>query len=247
MDNSHCCDRFEEQVQSLMDRRVLLKDDPQLQRHTDECESCRRLLENFLAFELTLNKVFPADRVGVADELFSVDGSVSRESDGSGIVNRPAELDSFAFRASGKNKRAARWGAVVSVLAAAVVLFLLVPNWLVGEGSVAGIDSGDVVVALDSGSLKAVSNRKQSEEIQLSSTSESGVNRFGMLRTLPVSLRNAYGYAAELPGVRPLECSVNVTIEMLQRSFDRFSGDKQIDEENPDLGYFDHAWQIRTV
>ena len=239
MVNSLCCDRFEERVQSLMDQRVLLKDDPQLQSHAQGCESCSGLLESFLALEVALNQVFPASGAGIAAEVFAVDGK--------GTLERPSDLDSFVYRTSGnKRKRTGRWGVAVSALAAAVVLFLLVPNWLAGERSIAGGDSAEIV-ALDSAAMEAVDPPKQYEKTQLSILPENAVNRFEMVSSLPVSLRNAYGYAVELPGVRPLECSVNVTIEMLQRSFGRFSGEKQIEEEKPDLGYFADAWQFRTV
>ena len=53
--------------------------------------------------------------------------------------------------------------------------------------------------------------------------------------TIPPSLRNAYQYAAELPGIRPIECSVTVTIEALQKSWNTPSEPKE-DKESPDLG-----------
>lgn len=57
--------------------------------------------------------------------------------------------------------------------------------------------------------------------------------------TIPSSLRNAYQYAAELPGIRPIECSVTVTIEALQKSWNSSPPPKQ-DKDNPDLGTWSH-------
>ena len=238
MDNLLSCDRFEERVQSLMDQRMPLDDDSQLHDHAQDCESCGRALESFLALEFALNKAFSAAGSEPTSELFVVDGD--------GTLRRPANSDSFAPEFSKKNKRVVLWGAAISALTAAVVLFLLVPNWLVGEHSIAE-ESGGTLVALKSDSETV--DDDQQREAQLSNEPQASASRFEVVQTLPVSLRNAYGYASELPAVRPLEClecSVNVTIETLQRSFDRFSGEKQIEEE-PDLGYFGQGRHLSLV
>ena len=235
MDNLLNCDRFEERVQSLMDQRMSLDDDSQLHDHVQGCESCGRVLENFLALEFALNKAFPAAGSELANELFVVNGD--------GTLRRSANSVSFSTEFSKKNKRVVLWGAAISALTAAVVLFLLVPHWLVGEHSIAE-ETGGALVALKNDSESGSGN-----DDQLSSEPQVAVNQFEMVQSLPVSLRNAYGYASELPAVRPLEClecSVNVTIETLQRSFDRFSGEKQIEEE-PDLGYFGQGRHLSLV
>lgn len=241
MDNLLSCDRFEERVQSLMDQRIPLEGDSQLHDHAHDCESCGQVLENFLALEFALNKAFSSAGTEPTSELFVVDGN--------GTLRRPANSDGVASGFSRENKRVVRWGAAISALMAAVALFLLVPNWLVGEPSVAEDESGGTLVALKSDLESGKVGDGQPGEAQLSSEPQAAVSRFEMVQTLPVSLRNAYGYASELPAVRPLEClecSVNVTIETLQRSFDRFSGEKQI-EEAPDLGCFGLGRHLRTV
>ena len=238
MDNLLSCDRFEERVQSLMDQRIPLEGDSQLHDHAHDCESCGQVLENFLALEFALNKAFSSAGTEPTSELFVVDGN--------GTLRRPANSDGVASGFSRENKRVVRWGAAISVLAAAVVLFLLVPNWLVGEHSIAE-ESGGTLVALKNDSEMV--DDDQQREAQLSNEPQASASRFEMVQTLPVSLRNAYGYASELPAVRPLEClecSVNVTIETLQRSFDRFSGERQIEEE-PDLGYFGQGRHLSLV
>ncbi|MDB4778221.1 hypothetical protein OAG68_02070 [bacterium] len=53
--------------------------------------------------------------------------------------------------------------------------------------------------------------------------------------TFSPTLRNAYQYASELPGIRPIECSFTVTIEALQKSW-RTPPQQKREKDNPDLG-----------
>ena len=232
MDNFLDCNRFEERLQSLMDQHVGLASDTQVQNHAKGCECCGKLLNDFLALEKTLGKVFSPN---ANDRIFGVDAS--------GDVQVGSSARSHSLGLSTKRSRATHWMMTGSAMAAAAILLLLVPNWMVGDRSVADEGSDVVVASLDT---EPSATELVIEPGAQLSAQENMQYRSGMVQTLPVPLRSVYGYAAELPGVRPFECSVNVTIEMLQRSFGRFAGEKQV-EEDPDLGHFLYNGQQRMA
>lgn len=211
MDKNLDCFSFDCRVQDLMDERIELRTDLPLQNHAAECESCRSLLSSFESLESALGAAFPFN--AVEDES--------------------KELDSFASpRISDHQKTVASWGIAGAVLAMAAMLLLMLQP--VSESF-----RTDDLAELSLPPATAPSAEPGATEPNLladdSSEFEPSDINSAVYHSIPTSLRNAYQYAVELPGIRPIECSINVTLDVLQKSLGPFPTPKPGDLE-PDLG-----------
>lgn len=124
---------------------------------------------------------------------------------------------------------ATHWGVAAAIVSlAAILLVAFVPIF--------NQPSNGLMIADNAGSsLPAVVDAPESSSESAQPSGE--MINLVSYETIPPSLRNAYQYAAELPGIRPIECSVTVTIEALQKSWSPPEKPKQ-EKENPDLGQF---------
>lgn len=200
------CESFEDRIQDLMDRRIALDSDRLLCEHSDECMGCKQVLTSFQSLESVLCQAFVDDCLGDHD------------------------LEVASHRDF--HNSLSQWTVVGAIAAlAALVLVVIVPMF--------NPQSNGITVADNDNSVAPVVEDVQ-DDIVLPLTKAPANHPNDMITmvsydTIPPSLRNAYQYAAELPGIRPIECSVTVTIEALQKSWNTPSEPEE-DKECPDLG-----------
>lgn len=143
------------------------------------------------------------------------------------ISERFAESDFEMPAVSSFKTSAIHWGVATAIVSlAAMLLVAFVP--IFDQQS-----NGLMVADNASSSLPVVVN--PSKNLPSADASRGEMINLVSYETIPPSLRNAYQYASELPGIRPIECSVTVTIEAFQKSWKAPEKPKQ-NEENPDLG-----------
>ncbi len=124
------------------------------------------------------------------------------------------------------------WTLISAVTAlAALLLVFIIPILNIQPKSLSVADNNSHATELPSDRLPAAATF-QPVPIEITKSLEFNLVSYD---TFSPTLRNAYQYAAQLPGIRPIECSVTVTIEALQKSW-RTPPQQKREKDNPDLG-----------
>lgn len=197
------CEGFENRIQDLMDQRIALADDQDLNLHANQCPQCRSVLSNFSSLEKVLFSAF------------------AEQESLSGLPDHRTTHGIAAWSIS---------GAMMAI--AAVLALIIIPTLNRPAGNMITVAQNDSAIA-DHVNLPDLENSPEAD-IEIKAPVHPSVTLVSY--DLPPTLKNAYHYAAELPGIRPIECSLNVTIEVLQNSWKTLPAPKQ-NEESPDLGH----------
>lgn len=216
MQKYSCCG-FELAIQERMDQRLPIADDIALNRHAEECPQCAELFMDFQSLEQgLLSLAWSASPDSIAADLPPLNKSP--------IGDKQLKHGRFGFL-----------GIVLSI--AAVLMISLSFSNLSNDTPVSPMakrDAGTSQVKENPAPLKrllasAPSDQKFSfpaDQIRL-------VSWHQLSRQLHTSVY--YRISAELPGVRPLHSSIDLTVDLLQQTFG--DSDSASSDERPDLGF----------
>jgi hypothetical protein len=213
-DNSSVdCRNFENRIQDLMDQRVNISNDRILKSHSVSCHECATTLASFQALEQALYASFDREK-----------------------FNAPSRTTTIPVAAS-------TWSIAAAVLAIAAVLTIIVLPVLNQDQNGVEVAQVEPSVGESTPSIKIPPPAPSVPTPIVNEVKSPLTPSINLVSyDLPTTLRNAYQYAAELPGIRPFECSLNATIEALQNSWNS-SSEPQDQDDNPDLGTYDYIQQ----
>lgn len=246
------CDLFEFRIHELMDARQPLSTDGELEIHADSCDECFKLLAEFVELESALTELKPEGRnsIPMASSIAAPHTSTTGHDS---FWNQPAGR-AFAVMATiaavllmstllasnlanDRNSHASQdyrsptptvapMGATFGI-ADAPLISGLSPNAAGPSSSAAEIDYHEAIPAIPPNGILD----QHSQPILIAW----GVRNLNGVSESLEPLIDYYSYSSELPGVRPLQCSLSITIDLLQKSL---PWDWQ-SPSAPDLGAFD--------
>lgn len=220
------CALFEERIHRILDDRLTVTGDDLLMAHASECEPCARLLNDYESVEDSV-KFLPGeiDKILGAQQEFSV-------TRGLGFVT------------------SSRHFSLIASLAALIVICVGVINSFDTRHQSRSSRLADSTVNGSSPEFSPrpvdvvpAKTRRKTPDTSPFSQNFSVANSITLISLPEVPswddvsrkldpLEPVITYSAEIPGVRPMQCSLNATLELLKRSFS-----KSEPEIDPDLGF----------
>ena len=233
------CDLFEQRIQWLFDERLPLRDDSKLLDHADKCVDCAHLLADYRLLASGLN--LPIKQSFMRRCLKSSRWSAIRVSPNS--VSRLVCIAALLLVAVGlfvdRSRETDRSDLVAINFSPASAV--AVPN-----------DASSILHTIQSVSAKFRDSDVLNNELASESIYDYPPSLLGLARSTPRLVRSVsfrsnplekistkldplnpyFRYSAELPGVRPLQSSVNIAVDLLQRCWSKPA------KLQPDLGRF---------
>jgi len=224
-DRSLDCTSFEDRIHRILDDRLTLTGDELLIRHASECASCAQVLNDYDSIDDSV-KLLP-------DEIDK-------------ILNDAKEFDVT----NGMGSFASRHFGLIASLAALVVIGIglfnimnsdqteFTPRVASNPSSTYGSTRMLPIVknSITKTSRKTPDSSPFSRNFKLPNTIPSinlptVPNWDEVYQTLD-PLEPVLTYSPELPGIRPMQCSLNATLQLLKQSFS-----KSEQKTEPDLGF----------
>ena len=227
------CDGFEERIHDLLDARESLEDDPLLQRHLDDCRICDIVLQEFLDVDDSM-KLLQGDVAAILARVDSREKERSRKWRWVTLVGSTAALLllglAFFPDRSGPSSSSAQLVPKSVTAARPAATDSVVP------GGEMGVDASNDPGWFESFSpMKSVTN-SISMELPDVAIGEQLINQVGNQLT---PLQSVWGMADEIPGVIPMQGTVNATLKIIQE----FSRPRE-PARDPDLGRRIRHWHL---
>ena len=233
------CDSFELRIQDVMDARLDPSRQPELTGHADQCCGCRPILDRYSQLHTILNCAFTSDgSPGFASR--SPISAVTKDNSHEMVGNLIANAGSDSLDSPGRKRR--RQVSSLDVSTAAMVLLavgLTVVMLQSGGGiPIARSKTSSFVVATSSGSEYQLQNES------VNGLASSPIRQVSSFR----SIETCYEITAELPGIRPLQSSLSVAIDWLQKSIGgNWFSEQKPDDSNSNFGALHHELAFRTA
>ena len=222
-----------------MDARLDPAQQLQLTGHAEQCCGCRPILDRYTRLHDILNCAFTSD--GSPGFAFGGPNSEDAKDGGHDLVNNSIPIagsDSLDSLGRKRNRQKSSFNVSTAAMVLLAVGLMVVMLQSGGGIPMARSKTSSFVVASSSGA-----------EYQLHSETVDG------MATSPIrhvssfrSIETCYEITAELPGIRPLQSSLSVAIDWLQKSFggNWFSG-QESGSANPNFGTLRYEMACRTA
>ncbi len=245
------CNDFEQRIHCLLDDRLLLSGDRRLMEHASCCPSCKKLAAEYEAITSCFDKLAPSQlTVDPKREEYQQTGAGTRVLGGLGLASA---LAATLFLVLGglpqpenrqlTNQNVSSAGIPVATQVSTIqpqVLAVTAPNFPASPISASQIEKSgkrperfvrNLVFSQPPTTLVELAQTTPELVSAVKYTSSGWSQLSGSLDPL-----NAYlQYSAEIPGVRIIQCSVEITINLLQRSL------AKPQKQDPNLGWFPDA------
>lgn len=231
------CATFEDRIHQVLDDRLTLAGDQLLMNHAASCPPCTDKLDNYVSVDDSV-KLLKTDIDRILNDVRN--------------VPRPRRWTTWPVRTA----------AVVASLAAMVIVFIGVfqtPEDRTANFASTSIHESNDNIPSQSAIVDSNTSNPNRLEIPPTKTKHHvtpqtspfsrdfrgySIPSLNVATISPWSQIPSWGrisspldpvlrYSSELPGVRPVQCSLNVTFDLLKKSFA-----KPVKTENPDLGFY---------
>ncbi len=220
------CQTVENQIQDSLDARKCPSNDPQIVEHVRICPDCERRLQEFLQLSALLETAYPTQysSSSVPNSNKSIPEFAPQMlnpcvSTGATKENLPA-VSNLANTASERQNRVLRpslmnWQSLLGTLAASILVIAM----LEGRDSIHVNMRGPELSSIRSQTVTSPSSSPVPVVSSWSIPSPSDFwRKSNYSKTSSASLVTCYELTSELPGIRPLQASVEATIEYFQHT-----------------------------
>jgi hypothetical protein len=223
-----------------MDARLDPTHQLELTRHAGQCGGCRSILARYARLHAILGCAFSVDSTPELDFDKSIGFAVkSNDFDLANVVSNTKTRPTPNIVPSWSNWSNLTYStaliAAMLLLAVGIVLFLDQSNDRI---PIARSISGDLDLSRPSIALPYIHGNSADELVG------NAIRPVSSFR----SIETCYEITAELPGIRPLQSSLSVAIDWLQKSFvGNWFSEQKPDESNSNFGAFRYEMACRTA